>query len=258
MTSQSILFQSVLDPTTKIPVQQISNLQLNGISTIDALSNTDSGKLFGTFAYADPTYTLSLYKDSSRSVLVASATATGTGLATISQANSSGLSGSVNIIGFTAADNAIEALACLSMDSDLPMDNLTTLSDYDPSKGFASFHLQAYEYVKNVITSRFESVLFNPNLIDSRQINGGVGGFDLSRILNWQSPDLREAAALYAFYLLARKQGISADSIFLKRAETAYNKVKALLTSIEMQFDMQNTRIASKTRAMSTFKIGRA
>jgi hypothetical protein len=258
MTSQCILFQSVLDPASKLPVQQISNLQLNGVSTIDALSNTDAGKLYGTFSYANPTYTLNLYKDASRSLLVASGTATATGTATISQANSSGLSGSVNVIGFTATDSAIEALTCLSMDSDLPMDNLTTISDYDPTKGFASFHLQAFEYVKNIMTSRFESVLFAPNLIDARQINGGVGGFDLSRILNWQSPDVREASALYAFYLLARKQGVSSDSIFLKRAETAYNKVKALLTSIEMQFDMQNTRIASKTRAMSTFKIGRS
>lgn len=250
--SYAILYQSALS-------QQLSNLKLTGIVTIDAYSNTDSGKLYGSFSYSSPTYTFNLYSDSARTQLVASATASTSGIATIIQQNDSGISGSINILpGTVVNDSGIEAICLFSSDGDIPLDNLTGTSDYDPIYGFSVFHQHAFDYVKNVVQSRFESMLWNPGLLDVSQINGGKGGFDLSKCLSWRSPDIREASAQYVLHLIARKQAVEPDGMFAERAKCAYERCAALLQNIEMQFDVDGTRVPQKTRTMATFRFGRA
>ena len=258
MQSETILFQSAVNASNQ-PVQQISNLKLTGFVTIDAYGNTDAGKLYGTFAYSSPTYTFNLYSDSGRTQLVASATATSSGLANVVAENNSGISGTVNIIPGTAVeDNLIEAICFLSTDNDIPLNNLAGTSDYDAVYGFSDFHVEAFKYVKNILQSRFESLLWNPDWIDIQQINSGKGGYDLSRILSWRSPDIREASAQYVLHLIARKQAVEPGGVFDHRSKCAYERCVALLQSAEISFDTNNSRVPRKTRNLSSFKISRA
>src|SRR5689334_20653620 len=104
MKIEAVISQSVKDGTK--PVQQLSNLVLEGLSTKDDSLNTNDGTLYGTFAYSAPTYTLTLYMDSERTQAVASASADSLGMATITAENDSGLSGTVNLIQHFADDGA--------------------------------------------------------------------------------------------------------------------------------------------------------
>jgi hypothetical protein len=259
MASKAILFQSIVNPTTSAPIQQLSDLQLTGVVTIDQYANHDSGKLYGTFSYSSPSYSFQLFMDSARTNLVASATATSAGLATITQANNSGLSGTINIIpGTVTNDILIEAIVSFTTDDNIPLDNLNVTSDFDPVYGFSTLHVQAFEFVKNYIRGRFESVLWNENLISYGSINSGTGGFDLSRILSWMNPDIVEAASQYVLHLITRKQDVHGDGVFAKRSKCAYERCVALLEAVQIAFDENLTRVPRKTRATSIFKITRA
>src|SRR4051794_6490865 len=114
MNTEAILFQSVMKGGK--PFQQLSNLVLNGLSTRDDALNTDSGRLYGSLTFATGTYTLHLYKDSTKLDLVAHATGSAVGSLTISEDNDSGLSGAVNLAQYYADDTSIEAVCFLSKD----------------------------------------------------------------------------------------------------------------------------------------------
>jgi hypothetical protein len=258
--SYAILFESVMS-SAGVPVQQLSNLQLTGVSTTTNGLNTDHGVLYGSLTSASGgTYTFSLYQDITKLDLVAQGTSTTTGSTmTISSQNGSNLSGTVNLIQFAQADTSIVAVVCLSIDSDLPMTNLTGLSDCDPINGFSAYHVLALDYLKQFVMTRDKSILWNPTFVDVSQINGGVGGYDFSRVLLscWTCPEMREASAHYAFYRIAERQGVE-DNTFCRRAKDSKSIVRAHLENIEIQFDQYNTRVESKSRSLSTWKIGRA
>jgi hypothetical protein len=254
MISECVLYQSTM--VNNAPYQQLSNLRLDGISTVADAQNTDNGKLYGSFTYSAPTYTLNLYSDFTKLNLVATATATALGIATVAEANDSRLTGTVNITQYKANDILIEAVCVLATDSDIPFNYLNTVSDYDATVGFAEFHILAFSKVKEIVTSRYRSILFNAALIDTRQINGGIGGFDLSRVNDWTP--FKEAAYHYAFALIAERQGVDTDGVFYKRAMQSKNIFKGYMESVEIAFDTQNQRVATQERAGCTFKISRA
>jgi hypothetical protein len=254
MKSECVLYQSTM--VNNQPYQQLSNLKLDGISTVADAQNTDNGKLYGSFTYANPTYTLNLYSDVTKLNLVASATATALGIANIVGQNDSELSGTVNFAQYSANDTMIEAICVLATDGDLPFNYLTSVSDYDPTFGFAAFHIEAFDKIKEIVTSRYRSILANPNLIDTRQINGGLGGFDLSRIQSWKP--LHEAAYHYAFALIAERQGFDTEGVFYKRAQQSKNIFKGYMESVELPFDTTQQRVVSQERTGQTFKISRA
>ena len=253
MSVEAIIYQSVLSEGK--PYQQLSNLVLDGLSTIDDALNTDSGRLYGALTYSAPTYTFSLYKDATRMDLVAQGTATTLGVMTLTARNDSGLSGSVNVAQYAADDAAIEAVCFLSQDGDLPMRGLDELCDYDPILGYADYHLKAFDYLKGHIVSRYKSIIFNPDFIDTHQINGGKGGYDLSRCINISV--LRETSAHYAFARIAEKQGVE-DNTFLKRSKASKDIVKAHLQSDELTFDTNLDRVEDRQRSFSAWKIARA
>jgi hypothetical protein len=181
VTTEAVIYQSVWDSSGN-PVQQLSNLYLDGISTLADAPNTDGGKLYGSFTKSGATYTVNLYSDIAQTALVASGTATSFGKMTLNQANDSGISGSINLVTYTANDTLLQAVCILADDSALPQTHLETLSDYDASVGFAAFHVQAFAKIKEIVKSRFRSVLYNSSLVDSTAINGGLGGFVMSRV----------------------------------------------------------------------------
>jgi hypothetical protein len=259
-TTDCIIYQSATN--NNVAVQNLSNLRLSGFCTIAGLLNTDPnrpGRLYGTFAYSSGSYSFKLYTDVGRTQLVASASATTSGTATITAQNGSGITGTINIIPGTAVnDNLIEAVCLLSQDSDLPLDNLQVTSDYDPTYGFADFHRQSFQWVVNGVSSRFESELWNASLVSDRSINGGTGGLDLSRVLNWQEPDLVQASAEYALHLIARKQAVTPDGVFAHRAKCSYERAVALLQESLVKMDTNLTRVPRRSRNLCTFKTSRA
>jgi hypothetical protein len=198
---------------------------------------------------------LTLYKDVTKSESVATATATALGVATVSQSNSSGLSGNVNLNTYSADDNSIEIVCFLSKDTDLQLANLSTLRDYDPVVGFAKFHLDAWEYFKEFVVSRYKSLVWNPNFIDTRQLNGATGGYDLGRVMNWTA--LREAAAHYALWHICERVALE-DNNFARRADTSKSMVRAHLSTVELIFDTNNDRVENKSRSFSAWRINRA
>ena len=128
----AIVRQTTLSTTKRI-VQQVGQVFLSGLNTLTDAGNTDHGVLYGSYVHSGGTYTLNLYKDITKSALVATAsTASLPAVATITAQNDSGLSGHAVLISYTEDDLAIVVQALLSVDSDLPMANLETLAQYDP------------------------------------------------------------------------------------------------------------------------------
>lgn len=259
MTSDCVISQSVL--VNGQPYQQLSNLSLDGLSTkVDTLNTDNSGanrgRLYGSFAFATGTYTLHLYKDILKTELVATATASSLGWAAISGNNDSGLSGRVNFAQYNANDTAIVVICFLSYDKDIETNSLEGVKDYDQNTGFADFHIAAFNYLKEFIVSRNKSIVFNPTFIDARSINGGLGGYDLSRVVNWSA--LTEASSHYALARIAEKQYIEPGSFWEKRTNESKNIVKAHLSNVELTFDTNQDRVEDKSRSFSTWKIGKA
>jgi len=255
MQTEAVIYQSSVTSDGQ-PAQQISNLSLTGIVTIADSLNNDNGKLYGSFSYSAPTYTLSLYSDITKDNLVAQATATAMGTATVSPQNDSGISGTVNFVQYLQNDTLIEAVCCLTTDSDIPLANANAFSDYDPTYGFANYHILAFEKVKEIIRSRYRSILYSRTLVDSKQINGGLGGFDLSKVLSWEP--VKEAASYYVLAKLAERQYVEAGGVWDKRSKEAFGQFRAHMTTVELAFDLNQQRVADKTRVFSTFKIGRS
>lgn len=250
-----IIYESVMVNNT--PYQQLSNLNLQGISTNDATSNTDNGLLYGSFTFSSPTYTLHLYSDSAKSSLVATASSSTLGVTNIAESNSSGLTGTINFAQYSANDNLLYFVCCISRDKLLPLANLEGLSDYDDTVGFAFYHLQAFQAIKEYVMMKEKADLWNPTLIDSNQINGGLGGYDLGRLLNWQQDALKEASIHYAFWHIAERQAITGNSIFKQKAEDSRTRYYAHLRNANVQVDNRRLRVEEKSRTLRVLKTGR-
>lgn len=260
--TEAIIYESVLVPGTSAKFQQLSNLMLTGLSTKQETLNTDDGILYGTFERSEyGIYTLQLYKDSAKTQPVASASSAVLGLATLVEENDSNIGGSVNFAQYQNDDTNIQVYCFFSKDRDLPMANLETVSDYDADSGFAQFHLNAFNKLKEFITADYKSLVWSNTFIDTRQINrpagiAGTGGYDLSRVLNWTA--LKQASAYYALYQICERQNLDEQGIFAKRAKASITRFNEYLKSVEMDFDTDNNRVEDKARSFATFKISRA
>lgn len=255
MKIETVIYQSTLDGAT--PYQQLSNLVLEGLSTKDDTLNTDNGKLYGSFTKnEEETLAFNLYKDIAKTELVASVESVEFGVKELEEENDSGITGTVNLARYLADDNSIEVLCFLSKDRDLPMNNLEGLSDYDDEVGFATFHLLAFNYIKEFVISRNKTTILNRDYITTTQINGGIGGYDLSRCINLHS--LREASAEYAFSRIAEKQYCENGSVWDVRQKEAKNKLRAHLEATDLVFDLNQDRVEDKSRPGMVWKIKRA
>jgi hypothetical protein len=257
--SPTILYQSAFD--NALPFQQLGDLNIAGLSTRDDTLNTDCsdatvrGVLYGSFTLQSGFYTLNLYKDITKLDLVASASSSSLGMVDLVGENGSNLSGTVNFAQYIADDTAIKVICFLSCDDDLPMSNLEGLSDYDATNGFVNYHLLAFKYLTSeFIVSKYKSKVWNNKLITTNNLNGALGGYDLSKCLNLDV--LREASAHYAFSRLAERAAID-NNTFERRAKESKGVLRAHLQSIELTFDEIGNRVETESRAGSTFKIGR-
>ena len=255
---ETIIYQSCINPLTQFPIQQLSNLNLNGISTIsDNFTCDSSGKLYATYSKDTMNnYTLSIYNDVTQINKIAFASSATFGVTEIGSVNSSGITGSVNFIQYTAEDSLINIQVLLTNDNDIPLGELQVLNDYDINYGFASFHVVAFEQIKRIVTSKYRSLVYNKDYIDTKQINGGIGGYDLSFVYDWYG--FKEASAQYVLYKIAERQYIEGGSVWEKRSKEAFLKFKAYMETVEVQLDLTKQRIDTKQRTGNTFKISRA
>lgn len=257
--SPTIVYQSTFQ--NAVPFQQLGDLKIDGLSTRADTLNTDCsdatvrGVLYGSFTLSAGTYKLDLFKDVTKLDKVASASDTTLGVKTLTAQNNSGLSGTVNFAQYLADDTAIRVICFLSNDDDLPMAHLESLSDYDPANGFVNYHLQAFKYLTSeFIVSKYKSKVWNNKYITTANLNGALGGYDLSKCLNLDV--LREASAHYAFSRLAERAAID-DNTFERRAKESKGILRAHLQSIELTFDEVGNRVETESRSGSTFKISR-
>ena len=273
--ADSIVYQSVRDSAGNA-VQQISNLSLTGLTTLSGQTQHTHGRLYGQFVQVSGSkvlstglenydfsfpaggYILAIYADPTRFNLVAVASNSTFGVAQITAVNNSGLGGTVNLIDYTADDLFVEVVALLSTDDDLPQDYLSAFPEYDATLGFATFHQQAFGYVTDFIKGREKASLWNPTLISTTSTNGALGGYDTSKVLNWQSPSLVDASAHYAFYRLCERQYVEPGSVWDVRAKEARNLVRAHLEDADVSIDSTGNRVETKQRSLTSWRLSRA
>jgi hypothetical protein len=173
-----------------------SRWRLGGISTKQGAENSDGGVLWLAMSRAGDTVTAELYKDAARGsgdkVATGSADVSGidgTGLsaaeATLSEANSSGISGSLRIHQYTD-DGACPVQVALCVDEDLNVlwDGIETLAGYDSTNGCAEYVRLAGDDVLARVTAMFRDRLGGHAAPEAWFIT------DVSRIF----PDLRRIA----------------------------------------------------------------
>lgn len=276
MLTECVIKESLINSTSKAPVQQLASLKLDGLSTNADFMNTDSGVLYGVFeqgSYGE--WILDLYKESSLTTvsLVASATGDIGTTATFVAENGSGITGSVFFVPSVPdfnptpqTDSNIRVICLLSKDSDIQMKHLDDLLDYDAINGFASFHQQAFQYItRDFLPARFHDELWNPHYISGDTINlditskRGFGGYDLSRVNNLEkSVGLKEASAHYVLARIIERQDLDPKSIYHQRCKQSKDLVQAYLENINVTFDQSQNRVPTGSRSFSTWKISRA
>lgn len=255
-TSEAIIYQSLVD-SSKQPMQQISNLVLSGFITIDAYLNTDKGKLYASYSHEDSEYVLRLYKDAAKTQLVASASSSAFGQVEVVQENDSGISGSVYFQQYVGDDTNMIVVCFLTTDGDLRMTSLETLCTYDGQYGFAAYHLQGFDEARRAVISRQKANIWNSEFLDSRNLQGVTGGYDLSRCLNFYEA-LREGVGYYVLALILESQYIAPDSIFDVRSKESKAAAKACFEGADLTFSWSQTRVEERDRTNRTRKIERA
>ncbi len=267
MLTQSVVKNSLISNGTVW--QSISSLFLQGFNTIpEQLNFATGGLLYGSFTLTNGTYTFNLYKDIGRTQLVASGSTTGDLPQTvaITENNDSGLSGYVLMLQYGEDDNQIVVQCLLSDDSDIPLDNLTSLPEYDPLKGFAYYHQLAWNYLVNeFVVSRNSNLLFDPNYQCLRQGSKDpgtttnsklqVGGYNLARVLNWDV--LREVSAHYLLSRVSEKHQVETNDTWAIRSLDSRQKLAAYLHSVDLAFDNFSQGVETKRRSLNTWKVYR-
>jgi hypothetical protein len=238
--------------------QQLINLVLTGFSTLTGNTNTDNGKLYATFQKISTTYTLKVYKDIyllDQVALGTSTTASST-VVNITAVNNSGITGTINFFQYIQDDLQIQLQCFLSVDNDLPLDFISGLTESDPVNGFVYYHLRAWEYVKDFLASKYQTVIYRKDFLDSNNLDNCTGGYDFSLVQNWLA--LREVSSHYAFIRICEKQALEKDSIWWTRYQESKKLLPALLNSTTVHFSPDFTRRSTKQRSVGVFKISRA
>jgi len=207
-----------------------SRWRLSGVATKEGGENTDGGVLWLAMARVGDTVTADLYKDVGRNTLDKVATGSadvsgidGTGESaaelTLSQTNSSGLSGSLRIHQYHAGGVCpMQVALCVDEDLDALWDGIETLPGYDSTNGCAEFIRLAGDDVLARVAAMFHDRL------------GGFGAAeawfitDAARVL----PDLRRIAnpAQLRLACAHRALEIALGRSHKMGAETMYSRLR--------------------------------
>lgn len=254
MISESVIYHSY-KVSGKV-LQQLTALKLDGFVTINSLLNSDAGRLYLSLTKSGSTYTVNCYKDAARANLVASGTTTAIGTITLTASNSSGLSGSVYLTTYTADDTGIVADAFLSTDDDLPLNGIQALTEFDVLSGFAKYHMQAFNDLKERLKSKYDSQLWDDTFVND-PTNSVSGGCDLSRILNIKE-GFRDYCRHKAFSYLMERHAVDPNSTFSERYKSAMSIAEGFFAARAIRLDTNGDKVRDVVRSGKVTKWARA
>src|ERR1035437_4415320 len=244
MFTEVIIRQTTLGTDSRL-FQQLCTMFLTGYNTRAGVENSDHGRFYASFAKSGGNYNLDIYKDITKAEKVLSATtATLPGVVNFTEENNSGLSGYILLLQYTADDLAITMQGLLSMDEDIPLANLATVQEFDPTVGFAEYHQLAWKYLTHeFILSRLATMLYNTDytflpegITDATKTQ--YKGYDLSRINNIDS--LREASSWWVLSRICEKHAVEKDGSFQVKATESRNRVSAILNAVDLSIDTRS------------------
>lgn len=223
---------------------------LEGIKTT-ATGNTDHGKLWADFTYSGSTYVVDLYKSSNRQSAdkVASGSSASLGEISLSEANSSGISGQLDWEEYAEDQTSVVVYVSLAVDEDVQRwwQDYTQLSGYDGTYGLATYHGWAVGTVLDSVSRRFAEELGGYGSVPWWQAGSKLYP-DLRRLANPEC--LRDAQALCVLYQALGADVQRSDSVFAKQRDYFQNcyaeAIGNLLLSIDTDLDGDPEYVASQ------------
>ena len=167
------MFESIISYEYRPGHVWTSRWRLAGVKTLEGSENTDSGMLWLTTSKSGDDLTCKLYKDdgvasdnqvcTAEAVDVSGCDNTGANAVqvTFAEANSSGLSGSMWIHGYTSDDYSAPVLVALCTDEDMDglWDDIENLPNYSSTYGCAEFIRMAGDDIIGKLLARYQNEL---------------------------------------------------------------------------------------------------
>jgi len=247
-----------------------SRWRLTGIKTKEDGQNTDSGVLWLKMTKSGDTATATLYKDdglaSGNAVAtgtadVSSTDGTGTNAAevTLSQSNSSGLSGSFWIHQYTNDANVpVQVALCVDEDLDSLWDAIDDLNGYDSTYGMAEFIRFAGEDVLGAVAKMFKDELGGHGSAEAWFITDASRNYpDLRRIAN--PGQLRIGCAHRALAIaLGREHQRASETAYSELRDYHNAEYQRALTSLVLAVKSGSGDNAAARGATSSHRPARA
>ncbi|MCK6439775.1 MAG: hypothetical protein L6Q71_06180 [Planctomycetes bacterium] len=202
--------------------------------------NTDDGRLYARLTTTSGTTTIELFNRPERMPADLVASGSGTiGTVTLAQANSSGLSGSVELIAQPSFDATLIVFYATDEDLDVYEENLASLLDtggmYAGEPGFERYAALAKRRLDDMIVARIH--------------REGLRGLSREHILSslLDLPALTEPASYLALALLFERLAGAPDVKAADRSRYFYRRFEQSIASARLVFDFTGTGSAAFT-----------
>lgn len=246
-----------------------SRWSLSGVITKDGSENisTDGMAWFSTGVVGD-TLTVAVYADAAGSGSIATGTASVTAIAlaatavTLSEANSSGISGEVWIESYTSAVTLAPMKVSLVMDTDLSLEyarieQAQMDSVYDSTNGFALYCAAATKETLNLASNLFKEQMGGYGAKELRYLSADRLTPDWRAIVQpGQYLNVTKYWALWKiFYAVA--EGLPESDIMMVKAEHFYSLYQDAMQALNPTFDTDSDGDADESASASVIHYER-
>ena len=240
--------------------------RLAGINTKSS-GSTDDGLLYFDVTLSSTTYTAIVYKAEGKASgnKIASGTvvsATGPTEAdpldiTLTEENSSGVTGALKIASYTAdeTEGYLQVLLSVDADCDNYYDGYDLLNAYSSTYGLATHHNLAMFEIINYLSTRYRHEFSGHGKSPWWQ-DGDKSYPDLRRILN--PAQLRKASAHYALFTALEKSAFDKDSAYWELMDRHEQRYKEALAGLQLALDIDIDQEGDRLTAIGVSKIERA
>jgi len=238
---------------------QTSQWELTGISTrYDAADdtdagNTDDGVLYATLARSGQTCTVELFNDPAMDAADKVAAGSEEGdlplVIDLSEANDSGISGSLSFDRYEADDEdvRVQVVLCTDRDLDVHFKDLSLLSDYSTDCGMARWINRATAEALQRVSDLYASLLADPDLAAGYWLDTDYEVPDLRRIANPRQ--LREFVALWGLHLACGREVQRADGLFAAQRGYFQRQAELAFERIRLVFDADRDGVPDRRAA---------
>ena len=226
---------------------------------------TDGGFLYFNLTVSGTTYTVDVYGAEAKSSKIAtgaivSATApseTSPLSITLTEENSSGVTGALKIAGYSADEDGGYLQVFLSVDADCDdyFDGYDKLNAYSSTYGLVRQHNLAMFEIINYLSTRYQHE-FSGNGKSPWWQSGDKSYPDLRRILN--PAQLRKASAHYALYSALVKSAFDADNAYWELRDWHKAEYENTIASLQLALDIDADGDGDKLSAIGVSAIERA